>query len=171
MQMTATEVIRILGLTPLPVEGGYFLQTWRSEDTIQREALPPWYPGPRSCGTAIYYLLISEPDCFSAMHSLATDEVYHFYLGDPVEMLLLYPDGRSREIVLGSNLRDGQWVQFVVPRGVWQGSRLVSGGSFALLGTTMAPGFDPQDFILGKRNDLQRHYPERTEWIEALTRN
>jgi hypothetical protein len=171
MLMTATEVIRILGLTPLPVEGGYFLQTWRSDDTISREALPPWYPGPRACGTAIYYLLTSETDCFSAMHALATDEVYHFYLGDPVEMLLLYPDGRSREIVLGPNLRDGQWVQFVVPRGVWQGSRLVSGGRFALLGTTMAPGFDPQDFILGKRNELQQRYPERTEWIGALTRN
>lgn len=170
MLMTAKEVIRILGLAPLPVEGGYFLQTWRSADTIQHEALLPRYPGPRSCGSAIYYLLTSEPDCFSAMHSLATDEVYHFYLGDPVEMLLLYPDGQSREIVLGSNLRDGQWVQFVVHRDVWQGSRLVSGGRFALLGTTMAPGFDPQDFVLGARTDLQQRYPERKKWIEALTR-
>jgi hypothetical protein len=168
--MTAAEVIRTLGLAPLPVEGGYFLQTWRSEDMLERAALPPRYPGPRSYGTAIYYLLTCEPECFSALHSLATDEVYHFYLGDPVEMLLLYPGGGSREIVLGPNLRDGQWVQFVVPRGVWQGSRLASGGQFALLGTTMAPGFDPQDFTLGQRSDLQHRYPEHTKRIEALTR-
>jgi hypothetical protein len=168
--MTAKEIIRILNLAPLPVEGGYFLQTWRSEDMIEREALPSRYPGPRPCGSAIYYLLTSEPGCFSAIHSLATDEVYHYYLGDPVEMLLLYPGGRSQEIVLGPNLGDGQWVQLVVPRGVWQGSRLAPGGQFALLGTTMAPGFDPRDFTLGQRTELQQRYPEHTKRIEALTR-
>jgi hypothetical protein len=136
---------------------------------IVRDALPPKYSGARPCGTAIYYLLTCEAECFSAMHSLRTDEVYHFYLGDPVEMLLLYPGGHSREIVLGPNLRDGQRVQFVVPQGVWQGSRLAPGGQFALLGTTMAPGFDPQDFTLANRSDLQQRYPEHTERIEALT--
>jgi predicted cupin superfamily sugar epimerase len=89
------QIIEKLGLQPLPIEGGLFCQTYKSSETIPQSALPERYVGQRSYGTAIYYLLTDDPDSFSALHRLATDEVYHFYLGDPVEMLLLHPTGES----------------------------------------------------------------------------
>jgi predicted cupin superfamily sugar epimerase len=167
---TAAQLIEHLRLEPLTFEGGHFRQTYFAQESISAQALPARYGAPRSFGTAIYYLLISEPDSFSALHRLKTDEIYHFYLGDPVEMLLLYPDWHGERIVLGPDILGGQRVQFVVPHGVWQGSRLIYGGSFALLGTTMAPGFDFEDWAEGKREVLIRDYPEHAGLIRALTR-
>lgn len=168
--LTSEQLIEHLDLKPLPVEGGYFRQTFRAEETLPAEALPARYRSAKPFSTAIYYLLTSDPESFSALHTLPTAEVYHFYLGDPVEMLLLHPDHRSERVVLGHGLLDGQHVQFVVPPEVWQGSRLVPGGRYALLGTTMAPGFDNQDYAGGDRDDLIRRYPDRAELIRALTR-
>lgn len=168
---TAAQLIEYLGLEPLTIEGGLFRQTYVAAESIAAEALPQRYRGPRSFGGAIYYLLTSEADSFSALHRLETDEIYHFYLGDPVEMLLLYADGRGERIVLGSDILSGQRVQFVVPRDVWQGSRVFAGGSFALMGTTMAPGFDLADWAEGKQESLLREYPEHAEIIRALTRH
>jgi predicted cupin superfamily sugar epimerase len=138
--VTAADVIERLGLIPHPREGGFFRETWRSEGSL-RPGGP--YAGERSQGTAIYYLL--TPDTYSALHRLPGDEVFHFYLGDPVEMLELLPDGSSRTTVLGAGL-EGMVPQHVVPGGVWQGSRLRKGGDWALLGTTMAPGFSYDDY-------------------------
>jgi uncharacterized protein len=160
-RLTAERLIAALGLRPLPVEGGWFRETYRCPETVRRGA------SERTVGTAIYFLL--TPDTFSALHRLASDEVYHFYLGDPVELLTLGPDG-GRVTALGPDLLGGQVPQFVVPRGVWQGSRLVPGGSIALLGTTMAPGFDFADFELGDRAQLAMDYPEFAEWVRRLTR-
>ena len=168
--MTAQELISLLGLTPLPEEGGYFRETWRSHVTVAPGTLPLRYTGEKSLGTAIYYLLTSDADSFSALHRLPSDEVYHFYLGDPVEMLLLAPDGAGRRVILGHNLSAGEHVQFIVPAGVWQGSRLVAGGQYALLGTTMAPGFDPADYQPGVRAELSAIYPQHSASIQALTR-
>lgn len=168
--MTASELISLLGLAPLPIEGGFFRETWRSPLTVGPGALPLRYTSEKSLGTAIYYLLTNDPNSFSALHRLPTDEMYHFYLGDPVEMLLLTPDGAGRRIILGQNIEAGQSVQFVVPAGVWQGSKLVAGGEFALLGTTMSPGFDPSDYQPGIREELIVHYPQHTASIRALTR-
>ena len=164
--MDADQLIRHLRLGPLPIEGGYFRQTWSSDDLVSI----PGYDSPRPAGTAIYYLLTSDPDSFSALHRLATGEMYHFYLGDSVEMLLLAEGTPGRRIVLGPDLPGGQHVQYVVPRSVWQGSRLVPGGRFALLGTTMAPGFDARDFTLGRRPELLPRFPECAALIHALTR-
>ena len=166
--MTAAEVIDRLGLQPLPGEGGFFRQTWCAP-----ERLSPGIAGARvekAVGTAIYYLVTDAANGFSAMHRLPTDEVYHFYLGDPVEQLLLYPDGQSEVVVLGPDLLGGQHVQHVAPRGVWQGTRLVPGGSWALLGTTMAPGFDVSDYEPGDREALVRAYAYAADLIRALTR-
>lgn len=168
--LTAEQLIQHLGLTPLPVEGGYFTQTYCADETIPRQALPARYRGDKPFGTAIYYVLTAEPDSFSALHTLPTEEIFHFYLGDPVEMLLLYPDGRSERVVLGQDILRGERVQFVVPRGVWQGSRLIPGGRWALLGTTMAPGFDETDYTGGDRDTLLRRYPDQAELIRQLTR-
>lgn len=165
------KIIRLLNLKPLPDEGGLFAESYRSADSILRAGLPERYSGTRLAGTAIYYLLTDEHDSFSALHCLKTDEIYHFYLGDPVDMLLLLPGGGSRHVTFGQDLIHGQAVQFTVPAGAWQGSRLAPGGRFALLGTSMAPGFDPDDFTLGQRSELLAGWPEEGERIERLTRN
>ncbi|MGE3843572.1 MAG: cupin domain-containing protein [Vicinamibacterales bacterium] len=165
--MTGRDIIERLHLSPLPHEGGYFLQSWCSGDVA---ADPDGSGASKPWGTAIYYLLTDEADCFSALHRLPTDEVYHFYLGDPVEQLRLYPDGRHEVVVLGQQLEHGQLVQSVAPRGVWQGSRLVPGGRFALLGTTMAPGFVPSDYEGGQRAVLMAQCPRAAALIAALTR-
>lgn len=167
---TAEEIIRFLRLEPLPVEGGWFRQTLLSAEKIPADALPTRYSEEKPFGAAIYFLLTDEPDCFSALHVLPTDEIYHFYFGDPVELLLLHPDGRSEPVVLGHDIFGGQHVQFTVPQGVWQGSRLLPGGKFALMGTTMAPGFTPSDFTGGDRDELTRQYPGEAERIRRLTR-
>ena len=165
--LTAEEIIRLLGLKPHAAEGGYFRETYRSGESFSSGHLPRRYGGDRAAATAIYYLL--TPDTFSAMHQLAGDEVFHFYLGDPVTMLQLDPEGKGRVITLGQDLAAGQTPQAVVPRGVWQGSMLIEGGRFALLGTTVAPGFDPGDFRIGERADLMRLYPDWSDIIGQLT--
>jgi uncharacterized protein len=166
--MTAEEIKRLLQLEAHPREGGYFRQTWKSEEEISQTTLPSRYSGVRAAGTAIYYLL--EPSTFSEMHRLISDEIFHFYYGDPVEMLQLWPDSSSRVVRLGSDLANGTLPQLVVPKGVWQGSRLVPGGSVALLGCTVSPGFDYVDYQTGARAELVREYPESAALIEALTR-
>jgi uncharacterized protein len=166
--MTAEEIKRLLQLEAHPREGGYFRQTWKSDEDIPLAALPPRYSSARAAGTAIYYLL--EPSTFSEMHRLISDEVFHFYYGDAVEMLQLWPDGSSRVVLLGSDLSGGTLPQLVVPKGVWQGSRLAPGGSVALLGCTVSPGFDYADYETGKRDELTSEYPEAAEMIEILTR-
>ena len=171
MNKTTQRIIELLGLQPLPVEGGFFRQTYISSEKIESSALPGRYGRQKPFGTAIYYLLTSDSDSFSALHRLPTDEVYHFYLGDPVEMVLLFRDGKAREVILGPDLGLGQHLQFVVPGDVWQGSRLLPGGSYALLGTTMAPGFDPADYEPGTRKPLTQRYPEYAERIALLTRD
>lgn len=168
--LTAQQIIDTLGLQPLPLEGGLFVQTYVSAETISPPALSQRYHAGKPFCTAIYFLLTDQPDSFSALHRLPTDEIYHFYLGDPVEMLLLHPTGKSERIVLGADLLNGQKVQFVAPRGVWQGSRLIRGGKYALLGTTMAPGYTPSDYEGGEREALLKQYPQQSELITGLTR-
>jgi predicted cupin superfamily sugar epimerase len=163
---TAADLIRLLDLKPLPLEGGYFRETYRSADAIEPAALPPRFRSPRALSTCIYYLL--APGGRSALHRLPADEVFHFYLGDPAEMLQLLPGGVSRRLVLGSDLGSGHHLQVVVPHGAWQGTRLIAGGRFALMGTTVAPGFDPQDFQAADAEALIRAYPGEAELIRAL---
>lgn len=165
--MTADEIIAHLGLAPLPREGGWFRETYRAGLQWPASALAARYPGPRAAGTAIYYLL--TPESFSALHRLTGDEVFHFYLGDPVEMLQLDPRrGEGRFVVFGTDLLAGQRPQEVVPAGVWQGSRLLPGGAFALLGTTMAPGFDPADYEGANAATLAAAFPAFSEAIRRL---
>jgi hypothetical protein len=165
---TASQIRELLHLEPLPVEGGYFRRTYESDHTIPRAALPPGYPGDRLLATAIYYLL--TPDTFSAIHRLRGDEIYHFYLGDPVELLELHPDGKAARFILGQGLIAGMKLQHVVSGAVWQGSRLLPVGEYALLGTTMAPGFEYADYETGSRDQLISLYPGETQHIQALTR-
>lgn len=161
-------VVELLGLEPHP-EGGFFRETHRSADAIPGGALDARYGGAaRSASTAIHYLV--TPESFSAMHRVASEEVFHFYLGDPVEMFRILPDGRGETVRIGPDLERGERPQVVVPAGAWQGTRLVEGGSYALLGATVAPGFEYADFEMGRRDELIAMYPEHAERIRFLTR-
>ena len=169
-KINADVLIRKFRLEPLPVEGGHFRQNYKAEETVSvvpaGEAMSLLKPR----ATAIYYLLSADPDSFSAVHKLPADEIYHFYLGDPVELLLLRQDGASEVVTLGHDVLNGHQIQFAVPAGVWQGCRLVPGGEFALMGTTMAPGYTDGDYAPGERQALIRQYPDRAELITLLTR-
>jgi len=155
-------IIELFKMQPLEAEGGYFVETWRSEQQIESPN------GLRSLGTTILYLLRAGD--FSAMHRLASDEIWHFHLGDPAELLLLKQDGSSKVVTLGPDVSAGQQVQVVIPTGTWQGCRVIHGGTFALMGTTVTPGFEYEDFELGRREELLNAYPDRTGMITALTR-
>jgi predicted cupin superfamily sugar epimerase len=169
-ELPAQALIELLGLEPLPVEGGLFRQTYRSDDLLAPAGLPPRYPAAKPAGTAILVMFTDDPDSFSAVHRLPTDEIYHFYLGDPIEMLQLYPDGRSARVILGQDVLGGQRVQYVAPRDVWMASRLAPGGRWALFGTTMAPGFTGGDYVGGEAEALIRQYPHEADLIRRLTR-
>ncbi len=168
---TADEIKRALGLVPHPIEGGFFRETHRSSFVIEPGSLPSGYRNrsARSIGTAIYYML--TPETFSELHRLPTEEVFHFYLGGPVRMLQLFPGGAALEVVIGADILAGERPQVVVPAGVWQGSRLEPGAAFALLGATMAPGFDYADYEEGRRSELIGLYPDHARQIERLTRS
>ncbi|HEX3891747.1 MAG TPA: cupin domain-containing protein [Terracidiphilus sp.] len=161
--MTAEQIKTLLKLEQHPIEGGWFRRTYTSRDTLQ---LPR---GTRAQGTAIYYML--ETGIFSEMHVLDSDEIFHFYLGDPVEMLQLHPDGSSTVVTLGQDLAAGQQVQMLVPAGVWQGMRLVGEGAMALMACTVTPGFNYSDYHNSKSSDLEAKWPDQAERIRALTRS
>jgi predicted cupin superfamily sugar epimerase len=165
--LAAEQLINLLDLKPLPREGGWYRETYRADLLLPSEALPSPYGARRAAGTAIYYLLTL--DTCSALHRLPGDEVFHFYLGDPVEMFQLDPQlGAGRILTLGVDLLAGQRPQVVVPGGVWQGSWLRPGGAFALMGTTMAPGFDFADYEHADPSRLAAAFPDFAERIRSL---
>lgn len=166
----AKQLIDHYKMEKIPVEGAWFHVTYGSTEKIAAEALPPRYGSPRTLGGAIYALVTRED--FSAMHKLKTDEIWHFHLGDPIELLLLHPDGRDEVVVLGVDVLGGQHPQFTVQAGVWMGARPVKGTAeaYSFFGTTMAPGFDYADFEPGYRDELQKAYPAKRELIAQLTR-
>ena len=168
--LNLASLIKHFDLEVLPVEGGIFTQTYKSGEMIPHAALPARYKSDKPLGTAILFLFTPDADSFSAIHRLPSDEVYHFYLGDPIDLLLLHPAGRSEHITLGQDILNGQQVQFVVPHGTWMGSRIRAGGHYALMGTTMAPGFTHDDFDGASRESLIAQYPHEAALITQLTR-
>ncbi len=152
-------LIAHFGMVPLPVEGTLFASTYRSEENNAEG-------GP--VGTAMLAMYCDEPQSISRFHRLPVDEVWHFYRGDPLRLVLLFPDGGTRDVIMGSDPIAGQLVQFIVPAGVWQAGHLVSGGRYALFGCTMAPGFTDSMFEGGERDVLAAAYPSRSADIERL---
>jgi hypothetical protein len=165
--LKAEEIIKLLDLEPLIPEGGFFRRTYLSTQILPKDTLPTIYKSQRALCSAIYYFL--TPDTFSAMHKLPSDEIFHFYLGDTVEILHLYPDLTGKVIKIGNDLLSGIYPQVLAPAGCWQGLRLAPGGNYALLGTTMSPGFDFEDYIQADKEDLISQYPEYKELIAKLT--
>ncbi|MFF7735147.1 cupin domain-containing protein [Streptomyces sp. NPDC007984] len=156
--MTPEDLIAHYGLEPIPREGGLFRQTWAG----------PERPDGRPEGTAIVALLTAGD--FSALHRLPTDEIWHFYRGDPLELLLLPPDGSTGTVVLGPDVLAGQHVQFTVPAGTWMGGRVRGAGQWALFGCTMAPGFTFGGYEHGDAAKLTARYPALADEIAELSR-
>jgi uncharacterized protein len=164
---SAQQIIDHFSMRPLPQEGGWYIETYRAAEKIARTGLDIRYHGDRCHSTAILYLL--TPDTCSKMHRVKSDEVFHYHLGDPVNMLWLCPDGSSRHILIGPDIFNSQMVQVIVPQGVWQGARLADGGQWCLMSCTVAPGFEFDDYEHANRNELIARWPDQTENIVKLT--
>lgn len=162
--------IEKLQLQPHP-EGGFFRQTFKSDLSVGQNANRAGEPGAnlRAASTAIYFLL--EGENFSALHRLRSDEVWHFYAGAPLKVEVIEPDGRQHSIQLGTDPDAGEWPQAVVRAGCWFGSHVADWKSWALVGCTVAPGFEFEDFELARREELTARYPQHRGLIERLTRS
>lgn len=158
--------IEKLKLEPHP-EGGYFRQTYKSDLVIPGEAVQGFAP-PRVASTAIYFLL--EGQDFSAFHRLRSDEMWHFYTGSPLLVHVIGPPAHHSSFLLGADPEAGQVLQAVVPAGAWFASHVADWRSWSLVGCTVSPGFEFDDFELAKRNELSAEYPQHREIIERLTR-
>lgn len=167
----ALDLIQHLNMEKIPAEGPWFTLSYRSEDSLTGDQLPARYRGAAHVAGSAIYALVTRED-FSAMHLLQTDELWHFYGGDPLELLLLHPDGHGETTVLGPDILHGQRPQIRVPRGVWMGARPIgaSADTYTFFGNTLAPGFEYGDFAIGYRDELQQQYPKFAAQIAALTR-
>ncbi|MCX6993468.1 MAG: cupin domain-containing protein [Kiritimatiellaeota bacterium] len=166
-QPTAKYWITKLALQPHP-EGGYFREIYRATEQIAASALPTRYHGPRVFSTSIYFLLAGTQ--ISTLHRLASDEQWHFYDGSTLLLAMIAPDGTSREVRLGRRATAGEQFQAVIPARTWMGAQLAGHRGYALIGCTVAPGFEFQDFAAGRRSDLLAQFPRHRKLITALTR-
>ncbi len=165
--MTATQLISALGLVRHP-EGGWFRESYRSPEQIEAHALPPRFGGSRVLCTAIYFLL--QQGEISALHRIKSDELWHYHAGSSLLIHTFTPGDGYRQLRLGPGIASGEEYQVVAPAGSWFGAEL-QGGDFALVGCTVAPGFDFADFEMGSREELLRHYPEQGVVIHRMTRD
>lgn len=166
MSADAAAWIDALGLAPHP-EGGFFRETWRAGEAVQRAGLPARFGAPRALGTAIVYLL-REGD-HSRLHRLHADEVWHLYDGGPLHLHVLDGAAGYRRLVLGRDVTRGESPQCVVPHGAWFGAEPAAGARFVLAGCTVTPGFEYEDFELGERDALLAAFPAHRALVERLT--
>jgi predicted cupin superfamily sugar epimerase len=159
MDPRISQLIDRYDLRPLPVEGTLFVGTYRSAAET---------PDGGPVGTAMIGLYSEDPPSWSTFHRLPADEIWHFYDGDPLRLILLAPDGSSRDVVMGRDGAAGQVVQAVVPAGTWQAGHLVEGGTYSLFGCTMAPGFTSAGFEGATVDTLLARFPDRAVEIRRL---
>lgn len=163
---TFDEITRIYSMTPHP-EGGFYKETYRSDGLIPAQALPHNFTGNRSYCTAILYLLGQNDK--SCLHRIKQDEIWHFYLGGPMRLVIIAEDGALSEIILGPKIELNEQIQFVVPKGCWFGAPPLKNSSYSLVGCTVAPGFDFEDFEIGNREKLTKLFPKHAEIIKKFT--
>ncbi|MEO0066163.1 MAG: hypothetical protein RI983_1489 [Bacteroidota bacterium] len=148
-------------------EGGFYKETYRSDLLLVGESLQNGMSGMKSCSTAILFLLVENS--FSAFHRIKSDEVWHFYDGDPVDIHVIESDGHYRKIKLGRNPLQKEVFQAVVPAGAWFASK--TEGAYSLVGCTVSPGFDFADFELAKAEGLATEFPDHRELIYSFCRD
>jgi len=163
---SADGLIKALDLTPHP-EGGHYRETYRSAGSVPAEALPAGYGGSRAYSTAILYLLREGER--SRWHRLRSDEIWHLHLGGPLNIAVISPNGDAGQVILGRNILSGEVLQCVIMAGSWFGARPAAGSGYALVGCTVAPGFDFADFEKGDPEQLKRSYPELADLIAKYT--
>ncbi|MBK7434294.1 MAG: cupin domain-containing protein [Chitinophagaceae bacterium] len=164
---SAAELIEQFNLLPHP-EGGWYRENYKSSESISREALPERFTGNRAFSTAIYFLL--EQGDFSAFHRLKSDECWHFYEGDPLEIFVIEPDGKLEITILGNHLTEGAVYQYVVPANCWFASRPAKESRFCFVGCTVAPGFDFADFEMAVAEGLSLDNESDLRLVRALCR-
>lgn len=165
----ADVIIAKLDLKPLPEEGGYYRETYRSDSgRVPAKSFGIEADSNRVASTGIYFLVV--PESFSALHRVKSDEMFHFYAGSPVELVQIDENGNLEVFEMGSDILNGQTPQVLVRRQVWQGLRLKDGGKWALMGTTVAPGFEFEDFEVGRREELVELFPRHAREILNFTR-
>ncbi len=167
MHRTAAEWVKVLDLVAHP-EGGFYKEVYRSDGVLKQSALPEGFSGDRNFVTNIYFLLTSEN--FSSLHRLTADELWHFLDGASLSVYMISPEGELDILKIGRNIEDGEVLQAVVPAGHWFGAKVDHPDAFALVGCTVAPGFDFDDFELAEREALLASYPRHRDVIESLTR-
>ncbi len=160
------QLIQRYNLQPHP-EGGWYKEVYRSKEIIEAKALPARYGGDRTFCTAIYFLL--EEGEMSAFHRIKSDECWHFYQGDPMQVYIIDKDGALTIIELGSEVEKGQLFQFVVPANTWFASKPSPGSTYCFVGCTVAPGFEFSDFDLADADVLSRQYPQHESVIRELS--
>jgi len=165
--LSAQQLIKQYCLQPHP-EGGWFKETYKSTEIISASALPERFGAPRVFSTAIYFLL--EQGNFSAFHRIKSDECWHFYTGDPLDVYVLQQDGNLEIVHLGNDISKGLMFQYVVPADCWFASRPAPGSIFCFAGCTVAPGFDFADFELADASTLTSLYPMHQSIIKTLCR-
>ncbi|MCI4668338.1 MAG: cupin domain-containing protein [Bacteroidia bacterium] len=169
MGNSAAYWITKLGLEEHP-EGGFFREVYRSDEQITQSGLPERYSGERSISTSIYFLLTSEK--FSAFHKVNSDEGWHYYQGtQPVILYIISPEGKLSKVMLGPAFELGQKFQHVVPANHWFAAAIPGEGNYALVGCTVAPGFDFEDFELAKKDKLQKKFPSHKSLINKMCRS
>ncbi len=159
--------IKKLNLNKHP-EGGYFGEIYRSTETVTKSALPKRYSGERSFLTSIYFLITSKDT--SNFHRLKSDEIWHFYLGDPLSVHILHKKTGYSRVTLGKDPEQGQVFQAIIKKGYWFGATVDKPDSYSLVGCTVAPGFDFDDFELARREDLLNEFAEYKEIVAQLTK-
>lgn len=167
MNEQISTIVKELDLLPHP-EGGYYKETYRSDVQIKQAHLPEKFNGDRNYATAIYFLLTS--DNFSAFHRIKQDELWHFYSGSPLYVHVIDKVGNYKRHEVGLELQKGQRPQLLVEKGCWFASSVKESNNYSLVGCTVSPGFDFEDFELAKRAELVKEYPQHASIIEQLTR-
>lgn len=163
--MTADYLINTFGLIAHP-EGGWYKESYRSNETIDAKSLPERFTESRHLSTAIYFLL--EQGDFSAFHRIKSDECWHFYAGESLTIYIIQTDGELTSVVLGNQPNQGEVFQYVVPANCWFASRPSDNSRFSLVGCTVSPGFDFKDFEMGQEAELIRLYPQHKDTIRLL---
>ena len=157
--------IEKLELQPHP-EGGYFKEVYRSEDSVLAGGLPERYSSDRSLGTSIYFLL--KGDQISSFHRLRSDELWYFHAGGAADIHLIDPEGELSLKTIGPDVEAGESLQVAIPRGCWFSAELKGSTDFILVGCSVYPGFDFEDFELADAQKLIQEYPNHAELIKKM---